>query len=319
MGSGAEGNGDGAERDRSSHTGPRRRTAAQRRRREALLGYALITPALAIFGVFVFYPLVHTIQLGFFRAPPFPGLPSKAVGFRQYRQVLGSRDFRNSLKVTALFGLYTVPTGIALGTVLALLAHQQLRAIGVFRTIFSSTVATSVAVASVIFFTLLNPQVGLFSYWLGKVGGGGILQDPTWALPAVAVVTIWQNLGFTFILLSAALQSIPDELLEAAQVDGAGPWRRFGQVTLPLLSPTLMFAAVVGGIAAFQAFGQIDLLTQGGPINHTRVLTYYLYQEAFLRNNDGLASVIAVALFVISLLLTLVQLRLLERRVFYAR
>lgn len=119
--------------------------------------------------------------------------------------------------------------------------------------------------------------------------------------------------------MSAALQSIPDELLEAARVDGAGAWRRFWQVTLPLLSPTLLFAAVVGGIAAVQTFGQIDLLTQGGPINHTRVLTYYLYQAAFQNNNDGLAAVLAVALFVITLVLTLVELRLLERRVFYAR
>ncbi len=297
----------------------RRRTEGQRRRREAALGYALIAPALAVFGVFVFYPLVRTIVQGFYRAPLFPGLPSKGVGVSQYRQVLTSRDFRDSLKVTVLFGVYTVPTGIALGTALAVLAHQRLRGIQVFRTIFSSTVATSVAVASVIFFTLLNPQVGLFSYWLGKVGGSGILQDPTWALPAVAVVTVWQNLGFTFVLISAALQSIPDELLEAARVDGAGAWRRFREVTFPLLSPTLMFAAVIGGIAAFQAFGQIDLLTQGGPVNHTRVLTYFLYQEAFQRYDDGVAAVIAVALFLISLILTLIQLRLLERRVFYAR
>jgi ABC-type sugar transport system permease subunit len=296
-----------------------RRTTAQSRRREAALGYVFIAPALIVFGVFVFYPLVKTMQLGFYRTPPFPGLPSKAVGFRQFREVLTSQDFRNSLKVTVLFGLYTVPTGIILGTGLALLAHQKLRAIGVFRTIFSSTVATSVAVASVIFFTLLNPQIGLFSYWLGKVGGNGILQDPTWALPAVATVTVWQNLGFTFVLMSAALQSVPDELLEAARVDGASAWRRLRSVTLPLLSPTLLFAAVIGGIAAFQAFGQIDLLTQGGPINHTRVLTYYLYQEAFLRNNDGVAAVLAAALFVITLVLTLVQFRLLERRVFYAR
>jgi sn-glycerol 3-phosphate transport system permease protein len=289
------------------------------RAREAALGYLLIAPALVVFGVFVFYPLVHTIQLGFFQTPPFPGLPNKAVGFRQYRTVLTSADFRHSLWVTVLFGIYTVPTGVVLGVALAVLAHQRLRGMRVYRTIFSSTVATSVAVASVIFFTLLNPQVGLFSYWLGKVGGSGVLQDPTWALPAVAAVTVWQNLGFAFILFSAALQSIPDELLEAARVDGAGAWRRFWNVTLPLLSPTMLFAAVIGGISAFQAFGQIDLLTQGGPVNHTRVLVYYLYQEAFERNNNGVAAVLAVALFVISLVLTAVQLRLLERRVFYAR
>jgi sn-glycerol 3-phosphate transport system permease protein len=292
---------------------------ARGRRREAALGYAMVLPALIVFIIFVFYPLARTVQLGFYRAPPFPGLPSHAVGFRQYRQVLTSGPFRHSLQISGLFGLFTVPAGIVLGTGLAVLAHQRLRGIAVFRTIFSSTVATSVAVASVIFFTLLNPQVGLFSYWLGQVGGQGVLENPTWALPAVSVVTIWQNLGFTFILMSAALQSIPDELLDAAKVDGANSWKSFWHVTFPLLSPTMLFAAVVGSISALQAFGQIDLLTRGGPINHTRVLTYYLYQQAFQRNNDGVAAVLAVALFFITLLLTLIQLRLLERRVFYAR
>ena len=279
----------------------------------------MLAPSIVVFGVFVFYPLVRTFHLGFYRTPPFPGLPRTYVGTDQFRDVLTGEAFLDSLQTTVLFALFTVPAGIALGIALAVLAHQRLKGIAVYRTIFSSTVATSVAVASVIFFTLLNPQVGLFSYWLGRRGGTGILQDTTWALPAVSVATIWQNLGFTFILMSAALQSIPDELTEAAMVDGAGPWRRFRRVTLPLLSPTIFFAAVIGTITAFQAFGQIDLLTEGGPLNHTRVLTYYLYEAAFERNNDGLAAVIAVALFGITLLLTLLQLRFVERRVFYAR
>jgi ABC-type sugar transport system permease subunit len=297
----------------------RRGSRARRRRREIALAALLLLPSLVIFSAFVFYPLARTFQLGFFRTPPFPGLPKRNVGLEQYREVLTSHDFLASLQTTVLFALYTVPAGIVLGLGLAVLAHQRGRGIAVFRTIFSSTVATSVAVASVIFFTLLNPQVGLLSYWLGRRGGTGILQDPRWALPAVSVATIWQNLGFTFILMSAALQSIPDELLEAARVDGASAWRRFRQVTLPLLSPTVFFATVIGAISAFQAFGQIDLLTEGGPLDHTRVLTYYLYTAAFKNSNDGLAAVLAVALFGITLLLTLVQLRLVERRVFYAR
>ena len=279
----------------------------------------MLLPSIVVFGVFVFYPLVRTFLLGFYRTPPFPGLPSRYVGADQFRDVWTSETFVDSLQTTVLFALFTVPAGIVLGIALATLAHQRLKGIGIYRTIFSSTVATSVAVASVIFFTLLNPQVGLFSYLPGREGGTGILQDTTWALPAVSVATVWQNLGFTFILMSAALQSIPDEIEEAAMVDGASPWRRFRRVTLPLLSPTIFFAAVIGTISAFQAFGQIDLLTEGGPLGHTRVLTYYLYEAAFERNNDGLAAVIAVALFGITLLLTILQLRFVERRVFYAR
>ena len=191
-----------------------------------------------IFAVFVFYPFLRNFQLAFFRTPPFPGLPKHWVGFDQITEMLGSAEFRNSLWVTTKFAVLTVPTGIALGLVLAVLTHQRLRGVTIYRTIFSSTIATSVAVASVIFLTLLNPQIGLVNYYFGREGSQSLLQDPTWALVMVALVTIWQNLGFTFILMSAALHAVPDELMEAARIDSAGPIRRFFQVTLPLLSPT---------------------------------------------------------------------------------
>ena len=284
--------------------------------KERGLGYLLLFPALLIFGVFVFYPLVHNVYLGFYRSPPFPGLPSTYVGFDQYRDVLTSSDFLDSLKTTALFAIMTVPVGIGLGLALAVLAHQQLRGIGIYRTIFSSTVATSVAVAAVIFGTLMNPQVGLLP-WLGITTSPPILQNTTWALPAVAVTTIWQTLGLTFILMSAGLQSVPDDLLEAARVDGAGAWSRFWHVTLPMLSPTVFFAVVIGSIFALQTFGQIDLLTQGGPLKTTNVLTYFIYTN--IGSNPGKAAVLAVALFVITLLFALAQVRLLERRVSYDR
>lgn len=290
-----------------------------RRVREASLGYLLVLPSLVIFGVFVFYPFLKNFWLGFYRTPPFPGLPRTYAGFDQYSEVLRSHDFTNSFKVTILFALYTVPTGIILGLLLAVLAHQRLAGIRIYRTIFSSTVATSVAVASVIFFTLLNPQVGLFTYWLGREGQPSVLQNPDWALVAVSVATVWQTLGLSFIIMSAGLQAVPDELLEAARVDGAGSWSRFRNVTLPLLSPTMFFAVVVGSIMAFQAFGQIDMLTQGGPLDRTNVLVYAIYDAVFKGQNDGKAAVYAIALFVITLVLTLVQLRLLERRVTYER
>lgn len=295
---------------------PRRRLP--RRVREAGLGYLLVLPSLLIFGVFVFYPFARNFYLGFFRTPPFPGLPKHAVGLDQYRDVLTSHDFLNSLKVTILFALYTVPAGIAIGLGLAVVAHQKLRGIGIYRTIFSSTIATSVAVASVIFGTLLNPNVGLLP-WLGLQTHPSILQNPRWALLAVAVTTIWQNLGLSFILMSSGLQAIPDELLEAAAVDGAGAWSRFRNVTVPLLSPTIFFAVVVGSIFAFQTFGQIDILTQGGPTKHTNVLTYFIFKTLQEQQDDGKAAVLAIALFGITMLLTLIQMRVLERRVFYGR
>jgi sn-glycerol 3-phosphate transport system permease protein len=295
----------------------RRRRA--RKRREALLGYALVAPALIVFGVFVFYPFAKNIWLGLYRTPPFPGLPKRYAAYDQYVRVLGSHEFRGSLSTTFVFVLLTVPIGLFLGLVMAVLAHQKLRGITVYRTIFSSTVATSIAVASVIFFTLLNPQVGLLTYWMGRQGELSVLEDPQWALVAVSAVTIWQNLGLSFILMSAGLQGVPDDLLEAAEIDGAGTWSRFRNVLVPLLSPTIFFATIVGSILAFQAFGQIDLLTQGGPLKKTNVIVYAMYDAAFRQNNEGKAAVLSVALFVITLILTLIQLKLLERRVTYER
>ena len=291
---------------------------ARRRRREAGLALLLIAPALVVFSVFVFFPFAKNFELALYRNPPFPGLPSKFVGLNQIGDVLGSSDFRNSLWVTVVFALLTVPVGIILGLLLAQLANQRLRGISIYRTIFSSTVATSVAVASVIFGTLMNPQVGLLP-WLGINPTPAILDNPSWALPAVALATIWQNLGLSFILMSAGLQAVPDDVLEAAQVDGASPSTRFWRVTVPLLSPTIFFTAVVGSIFAFQTFGQIDLLTRGGPQNKTNVLTYFIVTQLHDHQNPGTAAVLSIALFLITLVLTLLQLRFLERRVHYAR
>lgn len=288
-----------------------------RRRREAGLAYLMLLPALTVFVVFVFYPFLRNFYLGFFRTPPFPNLPSRYVGFEQYREVLTSSSFLNSFRVTIAFALLTVPAGIVLGLLLAMLANQRLRGIGVYRTVFSSTVATSVAVASVIFGTFLNPRVGLLP-WLGITTNPAILENPRWALLAVAVTTIWQNLGLSFIVMSSGLQAIPDEIVEAAKVDGAGGPVRFLRVTLPLLSPTVFFAVVVGSIVAFQTFGQIDLLTQGGPLHRTDVLTYSIFTTLRAEQNEGKAAVLAVALFAITLVLTIAQMRILERRVHYA-
>ena len=304
---------------------PRRRRGMGRRRREALLGLALILPALVIFCVFIFYPFLKNFELALYRTAPFPGLPDVYVGLQQIGDVLGSAQFWNSLWVTVLFAILTVPIGIALGLGLAVLAHQKLKGMSVYRTIFSSTVATSVAVASVIFGTLFNAQVGLLP-WLGVDPKIPFLDNPNTvlgvfpvALVAVAGVTIWQNLGLSFILMSAGLQAVPDDLLEAAEVDGAGSWSRFRNVTLPMLSPTIFFAVIIGGIFAFQTFGQIDLLTQGGPDEKTNVLTYFIVDELRAQKNTGKAAVLAIALFVITLALTLFQLRFLEKRVNYER
>ena len=287
-----------------------------RGRRDWVLALALLAPSVAVFSVFVFYPLVRTVWLGLHQSDPF-GIELHYEGIGRYADVLGSEAFRNSLWVTVKYALLTVPTGLVLGLGLAMLAHRQLRGMRVFRTIFSSTVGTSVAVAALMWLTLLNPSIGMVNQGLDSLGFDRIqfLQRPGWALVSVSMATVWQNLGFTFIVISAGLSTIPEELLESARVDGAGPWRRFREVTLPLLSPTLLFAFVVLTIRSFQAFGEVDLLTQGGPLRSTRVLVYDIFRRT--STDPSTAAAEAVVLFVIILVLTIIQLRVLERRVFY--
>jgi len=296
------------------------RRLLQRLRGINRLGFALIflAPSLVIFGAFVFYPLLKAAYLGFYETDPF-GNQGDFVGVDQYRTVLTSESFRHSLWVTFLFALYTVPPGILLGLGLALLANQKLPGISIFRIMFSSTVATSVAVASLMWLTLLNPNIGLLNYFLVEAGQPRIdwLNDLDWALPAVSATTVWLNLGLAFIVILAGLQTIPDELYESARVEGASDWSVFWHVTLPLLSPTLFFVSVVGTILAFQSFGQIHILTRGGPLDATTVIVYSIWQDAFQRFDYGVASVQAVALFVLVLGLTVIQFRFLERRVFY--
>jgi sn-glycerol 3-phosphate transport system permease protein len=299
-------------------------TAARARRhrarviRETLAASPFLLPSLALFAVFVFYPLVRSVWLGFHATDPF-GRREVWVGIEQYRDVLTSSDFRYSLFVTGQFALYTVIPATAIGLYLALLAHRRLPGIVVFRTIFSSTVASSVAVSSVMWLLLLNPGVGVLNYLLDQGGAptANWLTDPKWALPAVAATTVWMNVGFATIVILAGLQNIPEELYESARVDGARSWNQFLHVTLPGLSPTLLFVSVVGVIFAFQSFGQIHILTQGGPLDSTTVIVYSIYREAFLHYNVGLASAQAVVLFVIVLLLTLIQFAAAQRWVFY--
>ena len=186
--------------------------------REAGVGYLFVLPAVAVFGVFVFYPLVKTAYLGFF-ATPAHSQPSGALRGHLAVQIGALARLTSATACGAPCSSCSTRCrrGLVLGLGLAVLANQRLAGIRIFRTIYSSTVATSTAVASVIFFTLLDPQIGLLNYWLGKQGGSGVLQNTSLALPAVSVVTIWQNIGFTFILMSAALQAVPDDLLEAAR------------------------------------------------------------------------------------------------------
>ena len=283
----------------------------------------MLLPSAFILGVFIVYPLIKAVDLGRKRCDVF-GTTCETNGWDQYVDLFRSIEFQNALWVTIKFALLTVPLGLVLGVGLAVLADKHLSGLGFFRTIFSSTIATSVAVASLMWLFLLQPSVGAlanvgwFNSLFPSVKDPGWLQGSGTALTSVAMSSVWAGLGFTFILVTASLQSVPRELHEAAAVDGASGTMRFWRITVPMLAPTLLFVIVVLTTRAFQTFGEVDLLTSGGPRpqESTTTIAYFVYGESSVVASDaGLQAGGAVLLFVIMLLLSAFQLRGLGRRV----
>jgi len=282
----------------------------KRPRKDVLCAAAFLVPSLVIFVAFFFYPLYRLVDLGLHQQNRF-GTAQRYVGLDQFKDVFSGDEFRDGLWITVKFVLLTVPIGLVLGVLLAVAANRRLRGIKIFHTIFASTVASSVAVTSVIFLVLVNPQIGYFGdvSWLR-------LSDPDTALRGVALSSIWENLGLTFIIVLAALQAIPDEINEAAVLDGYGPVRKLFKITLPLISPSLMFLTVVLVIFGFQAFGQVEILTGGGPAGATETLVYKIFNSQ-QPLNQGRGAVMALGLFGITFVVSLAQLALLDRRVHY--
>ncbi|MDI7743338.1 sugar ABC transporter permease [Lysinibacillus fusiformis] len=281
-------------------------------------GMVFLLPSIVLFGTFLFYPLFKTMYLSFFLTNA-RGETTVYVGLQNYIEMFTSPIFHQSMKSTFLFVLYTVPTTIIIALSLAVIANEKLKGIGFFRTIFSSTMGISVAAASVFWLYMFHPSIGFLNRILELFGVESIgwLTDPKWALLAVAVTTIWMNLGFTFLVLLGGLQSIDSYLYESADIDGAGYFYKLRRITIPMLSPTLFFVITVTIINAFQTFGQIDILTQGGPQNSTNLIVYSIYREAFSNYQFGTASAQAIVLFTIILIMTIIQFKIGERKVHY--
>lgn len=289
-----------------------------RRTGNARTAFLYLLPSIILFSVFIFYPMFRTIYLSFFLTDQ-KGKAAINVGFENYAYLLESSAFLNSMKATGLFVLYTVPVAIILALFFALLANEKLKGIGFFRTVYSSTMGISVAASSVIWLFLFHPSVGVFNRVLSVLNFPEIqwLLDPEWALISVSISTIWMNLGFSFLILLGGLQNIDEHLYESSRIDGAGYFYRLRRITLPMLSPTLFFIITISLINAFQSFGQIDILTKGGPSQSTNLIVYSIYREAFINYQFGTASAQAVVLFIIILIVTILQFKFGERKVHY--
>ena len=275
--------------------------------KETGLAALFLAPSVVVFVVFAFIPFVRVVNWGLYETSR-GGAEHDRVGLSHYWDVLGSDEFRDSFWHCVQFVVYTVPAGLVLGVLLAVAANRPLKGIKIFHTIFSSTVASSTAVTGVIFLFLLNPQYGALKVnWL---------NSETMAMPALALVGIWQNAGLAFIVVLAGLQSVPDEVIEASRLDGYGPIRRLLKVTVPLISPVLFFLTIVLVVFGFQVYSLPDIITRGGPNGATRTLLFDIF-ESRDPSEVTRAAVFSVGLFVLTLVVTLLQFVVLEKRVHY--
>lgn len=276
--------------------------------------YLYLIPCFLIFGVFLFYPFVKTIYLSFYKTDKL-GQAKLFVGAENYTDLFTSEAFYNSLFVTLIFVVIVVVGSMLIGLIAAVLCSKAFPGIRFFSTSYALPMAIASSGAAMIFKIILNPTIGI----LNKLTGLDInwINDPKYALICVAVLTAWLNSGINFLYFSAGLGNIDDTIYERASVDGASAVQKFFRLTLPGLSPIMFYTLVVNIIQAFQSFGQVKILTQGGPGESTNLIVYSIYRDAFFNYKFGSAAAQSVVLFIIIMLLTLVMFRVEKKGVKY--
>lgn len=302
-----------------SGTGPARpgRTPTGRRRdraRDAWAGWLFSAPGILLLGLFMIAPFLMAAYFSFTNQRLISPLPTRFVGLDNYTSVLGSSSFWQAFGNNVTFVLVVVPVQTAFALWLAVLVNSKIRGRVIYRTIYFLPVVTVIAAASVVWTLLYNPR-GLVNAVMETVTFGAFAPDwlgsTTWALPAIIVTSIWQGVGFQMVILLAALQDVPDQLYEAAEIDGATRWQQFRNVTVPGIRNGLIFVVTVTTILSFRLFDQVWIMPQtpGGPLGSTRTMMLELVETGFGQQQIGAASAIAVTFFVIVLLITIVQRR----------
>ncbi|GJI94566.1 sugar ABC transporter permease [Duganella caerulea] len=272
-------------------------------------------PALLVIGVFFFLPVLAALVMSLtdFDIYALADLRNlRFVGLRNYIELLQTPLFWQALGNTLYFVVVGVPLSIAASLGAALLLHSRLtRFKGLFRTAFFAPVVTSLVAVAVIWRYLLHTRYGMVNHGLELLGISPVdwLNDPHWAMPAIILFALWKNFGYNMIIFLAGLQSIPDDLYEAAGLDGAGVWQQFRYITWPMLGPTLLMVSILSMSAYFQLFAEPYVMTQGGPVQSTVSVLYFMYEQGFKWWNLGAASAVAFILFAIMFCVTLLQLR----------
>lgn len=281
-------------------------------------GYLFLLPAVFLVFVFVLYPAVDSLIKSLHLISPL-GDKSIFIGLDNYKDLLSSSSYYNSLRITLIYSFVSVPLNLAISLLIAVLLNLKLKGITLFRTAFFVPLAISGSMAGVVWLFLYNPNLGYLNHILSfiNVQGPEWLSNPSWALISIIIVSLWKGLGFNIIVFLAGLQNVPTSLYESASIDGAGKIKQFSHITLPIISPTIFFLSVVSFVKSFQVFGQIDILTSGGPAQATNLLVYSLYRDAFKNFNFGYAAAQAFILFVLILAITIFQFKVMGKKVHY--
>ena len=280
---------------------------------------AFLAPNLLFLAVFTYWPLIYNVYLSLVEWDMVQ--PVKLfVGLANYQDLATDSRFWQIFFNTFYFVVVGVALTLIISFATALLLNQKLRARDAARSVvFAPTILSGAAIA-IVWIYVFDPRFGLIHLGLSLIGLSSPhwLTDPTWAMPAMIIVYVWKNFGYAVVVYLAGLQSIPRELIEAATVDGAGAWNRLVGVILPQLSPITFFLLVTSILGSFQAFDLVAVMTQGGPVDSTNTLIYHLYEEGFVAFHAGRAAAIAMVLFVLMLIVTVLQLRVVERQVHYS-
>ena len=286
--------------------------------RSTWLPWLLLLPQMAVILVFFFWPAAQALFQSLQQQDPF-GTSIEFVGFANFRQLFADPSYLESFKTTALFSALVAGIGISLSLLLAVFADRIVRGAAIYKTLLILPYAVAPSVAAVLWVFMFSPSLGVVAYALGKIGiDWNHLLDSGHAMTLIVMASVWKQISYNFLFFLAGLQSIPKSLIEAAAIDGAGPWRRFWTVQFPLLSPTTFFLLVINIIYAFfDTFAIVDASTQGGPGKDTSILVYKVYYDGFKAMDLGGSAAQSVVLMVIVIALTVVQFRYIEKKVQY--
>lgn len=284
--------------------------------RTALL---FLSPTLVVFSVFILFPILFSFYLSFQQWNMFGGAPT-FVGLDNYARMAQDPEFWAVFSNTAVYTIGTVPLNMALALAAAFALTKKIRGRKFLRVAFFTPVIISWVSAAVIWRWVFDPSLGLANYLLEAVGLPSVnwMNEPSAAMAAIIIVGVWKTFGINMVLFEAGLSGIPEHYYEAAEIDGANGWHKFWKITVPLLSPTTLFILVLSMIGSFQVFDLVYVLTYGGPLGETKVLVFYLYEQAFQFFDMGYASAVAYVLFAVLFVLTLIQVRFFRQQVYDA-